>query len=118
MLKTLLENDSNAFSAARLKEVSSDDIVSWFQPHNIPNAEERARKLNELGTILEDKFGGFALNVVEAAGNSAAELVNLIVGHFSGFQDHSVYKGRQVYFYKRAQILVSAVNMWCVRISH
>ena len=31
----------------------------------------------------------------------------MIVKNFSGFRDEAIYKGKQVFFYKRAQILVS-----------
>lgn len=31
----------------------------------------------------------------------------MIVTNFSGFRDEAIYDGRQVFFYKRAQILVA-----------
>ena len=38
--------------------------------------------------------------------NSDIELLNNIVNHFSNFRDISLYKGRDVYFFKRAILLV------------
>lgn len=63
----------------------------------------------QVGKVLLARFGGRAVNVVHAAHGSATELVRLIVAHFPGFHDHSVYKGHQVFFYKRAQIFASDV---------
>ena len=37
------------------------------------------------------------------------ELVDLITQHLPGFRDEAVYNGRQVFLYKRAQILVADV---------
>ena len=54
-------------------------------------------------------FHGLALNVVKQAMNSAAKLVDLMVAHFPGFRDQAVWKNRQVFFYKRAQIFVGDV---------
>ena len=33
-------------------------------------------------------------------------MVEIVTRTFRGFQDHSIYEGEQVFFYKRAQILV------------
>jgi hypothetical protein len=34
-------------------------------------------------------------------------LVRLIAQEFTGFRDEAIYQGEQVFFYKRAQILVA-----------
>ena len=39
-----------------------------------------------------------------------AVLVELVTGAFPNFRDHSIYRGRQVFLYKRAQILVG--DLW------
>lgn len=48
--------------------------------------------------------------MVECSEKSAVKLVALITNHFPGFRDHTIYKGRQVFLYKRAQILVA--DLW------
>lgn len=72
------------------------------------------------------------MNVVRRAARSAVRLVDLVTQYFpgallrcgagtagaaavtnaaaTGFRDHAVYRGRQVFFYKRAQIL--AADVW------
>ncbi|KAL6993836.1 hypothetical protein U1Q18_011949 [Sarracenia purpurea var. burkii] len=63
-----------------------------------------------VGHELETNFDGEAANLVESCGKSAVKLVTLVTRHFPGFRDHSVYKGHQVFLYKRAQIF--AADLW------
>lgn len=65
--------------------------------------------LVQVGHVLLAKFGGKAANLVHASGRSAVNLVRLMIAHFPGFRDHTVHAGRQVFFYKRAQIFVADV---------
>ncbi|XP_073266640.1 uncharacterized protein [Populus alba] len=64
-------------------------------------------KSSPVGFELERSFGGKASNLVESCGRSAAKLVATIASHFPGFRDHSVYKGHQIFLYKRAQIFAA-----------
>ncbi|CEM09888.1 unnamed protein product [Vitrella brassicaformis CCMP3155] len=72
--------------------------------------DERVRLVRQLGTALLEGFGGSAVNMVRRADRSAVELVRLITAHLPGFRDEAVYRGHQVVFYKRAQILVA--DLW------
>jgi hypothetical protein len=65
--------------------------------------------LREIGTSLNASFGGSAAALVRAAHHSAVRLVELVLQHFPGFRDASVYRGRQSFFYKRAQIFVGDI---------
>ena len=47
---------------------------------------------------------------MEAADGSAVNLVRLLLRHFQGFRDTSIYRGTLVHLYKRAQILVG--DLW------
>ena len=60
--------------------------------------------------MLLTHYGGRAANLVLAAKRSAPRLVALLAAHLPGFRDHAVYNGRQVFFYKRAQIFVGDVH--------
>ena len=48
--------------------------------------------------------------MVRSCSESAQKLVETIVASFPGFRDHLTYQGKQVFFYKRAQIL--AGDIW------
>lgn len=69
----------------------------------IPNAVQ-------VGAVLLTHYGGRAANLVLAAKRSAVRLVALLVAHLPGFRDHAIYGGRQVFFYKRAQIFAADVH--------
>lgn len=65
-----------------------------------------ARAWNDLGRDLIERFGGSYTRLVEAAGGSAARLVDILDAQ-PFFHDVASYGGRDVPFYKRAQILAS-----------
>lgn len=76
----------------------------------LPNIEERCRLWNELGTSLLQFYEGSAMKLIEESEFSAPRLVQLIVQSFPGFRDETVWQGRWVAFYKRAQIAVGDLN--------
>ncbi|XP_057960320.1 uncharacterized protein LOC131152469 isoform X2 [Malania oleifera] len=110
-LKEALENDKSAFDADRLQQYTGPqlrELLKW--PRLLPLEDERVRLLHEVGLELEQSFDGKASNLVKSCDKSAVKLVALITRHFPGFRDHSVYKGHQVFLYKRAQIF--AADLW------
>ncbi|KAI5581908.1 hypothetical protein POPTR_007G053900v4 [Populus trichocarpa] len=107
-LKEALENDKSVFDADHLQKITGlqlRNLLKWPRP--LPLEDERVRLLHEVGFELERSFGGKASNLVESCGRSAAKLVATIASHFPGFRDHSVYKGHQIFLYKRAQIFAA-----------
>ena len=43
------------------------------------------------------------------AKHSAVKLLHILTENFNNFQDHCIYKGHQIHFYKRAQILIGDI---------
>ena len=109
-LTNVLRKDQNAFNSENLLNLTVEELQSWFLPYVLPMPMERLKKLHELGYVLHTNFNGLAINFVEQANNSATRLVDLIVQYLPGFRDHGIYDGKQVFFYKRAQILVG--DLW------
>uniref|UniRef100_A0A5B6YX01 Queuosine 5'-phosphate N-glycosylase/hydrolase n=1 Tax=Davidia involucrata TaxID=16924 RepID=A0A5B6YX01_DAVIN len=110
-LKAALQNDKSVFDADRLQKYTGPqlrELLKWPRP--LPLEDERVRLMHEIGLELERSFEGKASNLVESCGKSAAKLVALVTCHFPGFRDHSLYKGHQVFLYKRAQIF--AADLW------
>lgn len=105
-LKKILEKSDTAFSAENLSKMTPELLSSWFLPHDMPNAFERAAKLREVGDVLTARFDGLAINLLREAKGSAIAAVRLLVSNFPGFRDEAVFKGRQIFLYKRAQIAV------------
>ena len=111
--------DTYALSPRNLASLTLSDFLRMVSPHlprgggryDIPNADERVRLLNELGFGLRERHGGSALRMIESADRSADKLVDVLTSNFRGFRDESVDAlGRQVCFYKRAQIAVG--DLW------
>ncbi|MCL4437680.1 queuosine salvage family protein [Patescibacteria group bacterium] len=75
----------------------------------IPLLEERWKILREIGLNMTAKFGGKAKNLITEANGDAQKLLELIVQNFPSFLDAATYKGKEVYFYKRAQLLVADI---------
>lgn len=76
----------------------------------IPLFKERLHILREVGTTLVQKFTGDFTNLVKKANGDSQKLLSLIVENFPSFEDSSTYRGKRVYFYKRAQLLVSDIH--------
>lgn len=112
-LKVVLERDDSAFDAAKLEAVTAETLRGWLGDNDLPMMEERVAKVREVGAVLRARFGGLAANLVASANGSAVALVDAVTANFPGFRDHSVYDGRQVFFYKRAQIVVADVWAAC-----
>ena len=106
-IKRSITADPSIISAAKLACIDEDgvqDLLQW--PRSVPLAGERARLLRELGSALTLHFNGQAAELILQAKQSAPALVSLITATLPGFRDHTVYRGRQVFFCKRAQIFV------------
>ncbi|KAG3169170.1 hypothetical protein C6341_g11134 [Phytophthora cactorum] len=108
-LKTALLRDPHVLDADNLAMVTNETVTSWFHPFTPPQLDERRRKVREVGEVLQKFFDGQALNLIKKANFSAVEAIRLVLAYFPGFRDHALYKGEQVHFYKRAQILVGDV---------
>ena len=71
--------------------------------------EQRVEAVRELGRYLLDKWNGSPARLVQASKGSAVDLALRVGKELASFRDIALYKGRQVYFYKRAQILVADI---------
>jgi len=69
--------------------------------------EFRVRSLNELGRMLMREYQGKAYALVEAAAQSAIQLVRLVADKLPSFRDKAEYQGKKVFFYKRAQLFAA-----------
>ena len=106
-LEKILNEDPEWFTPARLAVVTEEEIRAKVFANNQSFAlvDERARLVREVGQRLLDLNLTF-INFVEL-NKSCPRLVKAVVDTFEGFRDQAIYKGRQVFFYKRAQILVA-----------
>mmetsp|Transcript_511 Transcript_511/g.3690 ORF Transcript_511/g.3690 Transcript_511/m.3690 type:complete len:289 (-) Transcript_511:4107-4973(-) len=107
-VKTAMLEDPGVIRAEMLARATVETVRRFFGVvGEVPLEEERARLLREVGHGLQRYYGGTAANLIKKAGHSTEDLVDLVTAAFPGFRDHTIYKGRQVFFLKRAQIFVA-----------
>lgn len=107
-LKQALESGVPLDKAEYLAEVTSKTLRDMLGGSGrLPLFGERVKALNELGRMLTTQYSGHAVHMVEQAGKSAVTLARLLAAKLSSFRDVASYKGREVFFYKRAQIFAS-----------
>lgn len=75
----------------------------------IPLLKERLNFTKEVAGVLLEKYSGNFAELVKKAKGDAVELLEMIISDFSSFHDSAVYKDKEIFFYKRAQLLVSDV---------
>ncbi|MBI3397101.1 hypothetical protein HY045_01345 [Candidatus Woesebacteria bacterium] len=84
-------------SASRLRTILKGNV-------EIPLFDERLRCLNEVGNELVVFFENSFTNVLKMAKNDAFFLAEILVTNLTNFDDTSLYKGKTIGFYKRAQL--------------
>ena len=106
--KRAIENGVPVLDGAYLEKLSLEKAKDLFggEPE-IPFLKQRLTILNKVGEKLVRKFDGRFHNFYKTAPKEAGELMEVIAREFYGFEDVSEYKGRKVYFYKKAKLLVA-----------
>ncbi|UCH28037.1 MAG: queuosine salvage family protein [Trueperaceae bacterium] len=98
-------------SAQELSELSPEQVTSLLgqdleDPVRAELMSLYAGALNELGSLLVEKYQGRYAALLEEADHSAGRLVAGL-SRLKDFRDIAYYRGFEVPFYKRAQITVS-----------
>lgn len=105
-----LENGFPILDMKYLSNISEKDFEKIVNGNvRIPLFEERLEILREVGKVVLENFDGDFATLVKEANNGAIKLLGLIISNFPSFEDSYLYKGKRVYFYKRAQLLVSDI---------
>lgn len=105
-----VENKKLILSPNYWSRISTKEFYAILKGNTeIPLIEERFKILREVGAVLVKEFEGNFENLVRKSKFDALELLDLIVKYFPSFNDFSIYKGKTIYFYKRAQLLVADI---------
>jgi hypothetical protein len=114
MKRAFEEDGVRLWDAKRLATLDQGEVYRVFRGHGlstiIPLVGDRLTCLREVGQVLLDKYDGQFVNVIKRASGSAAHLAALVAHEFPSFNDVASYGGSEVYFYKRAQLLVT--DLW------
>lgn len=109
-LKRAIEEEGcPLWDADFLQDIDEEDAHCIFHSADhhsgrIPLFSARLANMHEVGRVLCRKYDGWFGNAIESAGGSAPALARLLATEFPSFDDMATYEGREVRFYKRAQI--------------
>jgi hypothetical protein len=107
-LKKAAESGVEIMEADYLAELAPGQLTQILGGKGeLPLMRKRLEILNELGRVLQRKYDGQALKLVEAAGRSVLTLVRLLAEMLPSFRDVAEHMGHSVFFYKRAQLFVA-----------
>ena len=107
-LKKALESGVPLTNAQYLAKLSLKEFKKFLGgTGDLQLLEFRVRSLNELGQMLMREYRGKAYALVEAAAQSALQLVRLVADKLPSFRDKAEYQGKKVFFYKRAQLFAA-----------
>jgi len=110
-LKKALESGvplTDASFLASLSQKKLEDVLAGTGVLQL--IAERLRNLQEMGSVLMDKYSGRGSDLVAAAGGSAIKLVRMLAADFSSFRDQATHHGQEVLFYKRAQLFIADLH--------
>jgi hypothetical protein len=102
----------SAHPLAIARRALTADVTAATPPPRvpIPLLAARTRALREIGCGLTRFYSGSAATFVRSAGGDASRLVELLTSTFPAFRDATLYRGSQIFLYKRAQICVG--DLW------
>ncbi|MEZ4522781.1 MAG: queuosine salvage family protein [Thermomicrobiales bacterium] len=91
-----------------------DQVRSLLAPlpgtQEIPLIEARLANLQEVGRAVRDRWQGSFARAILDAGGSASSLIDEVLEALPSFRDTAFYRGQEVRFYKRAQILIADLH--------
>lgn len=106
-IKRAIDEGDAIYEPKRMASLTMKDLKHIFRGRGeIPMLKTRLANAHEIGNRLLKAWDGDIRKFLAAAEGSAVSLTQQVVDNFPCFDDHSVYFGREVKFYKRAQILV------------
>lgn len=100
-----------------LSQLKKEDLKNILRGNcEIPLIEERLLILREIGSVIVEKYGGKFTNLLSNVKNNAITLLTDINKNFPSFIDKTEYNNEEIYFMKRAQLLISDLN-WILKLN-
>ncbi len=98
-----INNGYDLLNIGYLENVTIEELDEIFKgTTSIPLLKERFKIIKQ----LVSEFKQISNLPKSMSANNDIELLNTIISHFSNFRDISLYKDREIYFFKRAILLV------------
>jgi hypothetical protein len=108
-LKRAMDEGTPILDGLYLAEISRGELNKIFTGNMpMPMLDEKLAVLNQVGAALEEKYDGHFYNFVEACSPRLYDhgngLIDRLVREFPRFNDVSQFDGREIKFYKLAQL--------------
>ena len=71
---------------------------------------KRYNNMKQIVGTITDKYDDNILKLLDKGDYDALKICEIIANEFSGFNDKSEYNNEQVYYYKKAQLMVGDIN--------
>ena len=110
LYNTLKEN-KDFFKIDNLVKMTPEQLKENIFKCDFCLLNERARMIREVFYIIKNEYHGLCSNFVKECNKDAVKLTKKIIDSFWCFRDQAIYNGEQIFFYKRAQILVSDIYL-------
>jgi hypothetical protein len=110
-LRRAVEQGRPLGDAEYLSTLTEDDVSEILAGdpgcEQIPLLHARLLHMREVGMGLLAHWDGYFLRAIEGAHGSAPRLIRSVLHAFESFRDVAKWDGHDIYFYKRAQILIA-----------
>lgn len=98
----------NRFKEQKSFNISFEDFKKFLEGNvEIPLLEDRYSNLVQMNQFIKQQNKSFYELIKDF--DKDIQLLEFIINNFKYFEDKSRYKGREIYFYKRAQLLTSDI---------
>jgi len=110
-----LKTDPNFFKPERLICLSEEELCQkiFSSEKEFPLLDERTRSLRELASFIRKHHHSKFENFLKSCEYNCVKIVEGIASGVSTFRDETIYKGKQTFIYKRAQILSADLYYMC-----
>ena len=106
-LYNTLKEKKDFFEIDNLVNMTPEQLKEYIFKCDFCLLNERARMIREVFIIIKREYEGLCSNFVKECNKDATKFAKKIIDSFWCFRDQAIYNGEQIFFYKRAQILVS-----------
>ena len=108
-LKRAMDQGVRVLDGRTLARVTRGELAKIFDGNiEMPMLDEKLTVLNEVGRVLEQRYSGFFHNFVATCSpklfDSGRGLLDRLVSEFPRFKDTSPFQGKEIKFYKLAQL--------------
>ena len=106
------EEGKSLLNIQNLQNLTREELAYILRGNTeIPLLDERLQVLNTIGSVIAEKYNGDFKNMILEANGNALLLTESTISNFAPwFNDSYSYKGRVIYFNKRAQALVESIS--------